>query len=191
MPLDLTTLLKVAGDGQAAAMDQLFAEVYDQLKRLARRELASGPNPTLNTTGLVHELYLKLTLPDTLLLRDRGHFFAVAARAMRQIVIDHARRRHAEKRGGLQTAVTLDDSMAAESLDVLNLIHLDTALDRLQTLEPKLAELVELRYFAGLSIEQIAGLRGVTTRTIGRDWRKARAFLFDAVNSQPRAGMIR
>ncbi|QBB71925.1 sigma-70 family RNA polymerase sigma factor [Pseudolysobacter antarcticus] len=188
MTQDLTTLLKVAVDGRPAAMDQLFAEVYDQLKRLARRELAGGPNPTLNTTGLVHELYLKLTLPDTLLLRDRGHFFAVAARAMRQIVIDHARRRHAEKRGGLQTAATLDDSVAAESLDVLNLIHLDTALDRLQALEPKLAELVEMRYFAGLSVEQIAGLRDVTTRTIGRDWRKARAFLFDAVNPQPTAG---
>jgi len=119
-----------------------------------------------------------------LLLRDRAHFFAVAAKAMRQIVVDHARRRQADKRGGAAAeAVTLDENSVADSLDPETLTRLDSALSQLQQLEPRLAELVEMRFFAGLSVVQVAELREVATRTVLRDWRRARAYLFDSVRA--------
>ncbi|MBS0591087.1 MAG: sigma-70 family RNA polymerase sigma factor [Proteobacteria bacterium] len=180
---DVTELVHAAGNGDGAALQQLFAAVYEELKRLASRHLAGQSNPTINTTGLVHETYLKLIKPDVLRLKDRGHFFATAAKAMRQIVIDHARRRHAHKRGGAATMATLDEELDGVGLDPESLIHLDAALLRLAAMEPALAELVELRFFAGLSVEQVAELRETSTRTVIRDWRRARAFLFEAVTS--------
>lgn len=182
MDSDVTDLVLAAGGGDAEALRRLFATVYDELKLLAHRQLASSGNATINTTGLVHETYLKLVQPANLRLNDRGHFFATAARAMRQVVVDHARRRLAEKRGGAADPVTLDERFAADTLDPNELIHLDDALGRLQELEPRLAELVELRFFAGLSVEQVAELRDVAPRTVIRDWRRARAFLFDSVH---------
>jgi RNA polymerase sigma factor (TIGR02999 family) len=181
--VDVTELVHAAGNGDGAALQQLFATVYDELKRLASRQLAGQPSPTINTTGLVHETYLKLVKPATLKLKDRGHFFATAAKAMRQIVIDHARRRHADKRGGAAVLATLDEELDGAGLDPETLIHLDAALLRLAAMEPALAELVELRFFAGLSVEQVAELRGTSTRTVIRDWRRARAFLFDSIRS--------
>ncbi|WP_018971372.1 ECF-type sigma factor [Rudaea cellulosilytica] len=181
---DVTELVHAAGNGDAAALQQLFVAVYDELKTLAHRQLARGAGATIDTTGLVHETYLKLVVPDALKLHDRGHFFATAARAMRQIVIDHARRRHADKRGGALQAVTLVDDLDGAGLDPETLIHLDAALTRLAAMEPALAELVELRFFAGLSVEQVAELRDVAPRTVIRDWRRARAFLFDSVHPQ-------
>jgi RNA polymerase sigma factor (TIGR02999 family) len=179
---DLTLLIRSAGSGDGAAVPQLFEAVYGELKQLARRQLASGPQPTLDTTGLVHEAYLKLTRPQQLMLRDRAHFFATAAKAMRQIVIDHARRRLAEKRGGPAAIITqLDEGHAANEVDPDTLVRLDQAMHSLQTLEPRLAELVELRFFAGLSVEQVAELRDVTPRTVIRDWRRARAWLYESV----------
>ena len=183
---DITELVLAAGDGNADALHGLFDAVYAELKRLAHRQLANAPNPTINTTGLVHETYLKLIRPESLKLKDRGHFFATAAKAMRQIVIDHARRRHAEKRGGPQVQVTaVDDEIDAGALDPETLINLHAAIGRLEALEPALCELVELRFFAGLSVEQVAELREVSTRTVLRDWRRARAFLFDSVHPAP------
>lgn len=184
---DVTELVHAAGNGDSAALQELFAAVYGELKRLASRQLADQPSPTINTTGLVHETYLKLVKPDSLRLKDRGHFFATAAKAMRQIIIDHARRRQADKRGGgnVQITALTDSAEAADAnaLDADSLIHLDAALVRLHDMDAPLAELVELRFFAGLSVEQVAALRDVSTRTVIRDWRRARAFLFDAVNS--------
>ncbi|HEX6834724.1 MAG TPA: ECF-type sigma factor [Rudaea sp.] len=180
---DVTALVLAAGGGDADALRRLFAAVYDELKRLAHRQLAANANATVDTTGLVHETYLKLTQPERLRLNDRGHFFATAARAMRQILVDQARRRLAGKRGGAGVAVTLEDGIGAEALDPEELVHLDDALARLQQLEPRLAELVELRFFAGLPVERIAELRGVASRTVIRDWRRARAFLFDSVQT--------
>jgi RNA polymerase sigma factor (TIGR02999 family) len=180
---DVTALVRAVGSGDAEALRTLFSSVYDELKRLAHRQLAASPNPTINTTGLVHEAYLKLINPQGLRLNDRGHFFATAARAMRQIVVDHARRRLADKRGNAVQAVTLDDQISADALEPMQLVHLDDALGRLQQLEPRLAELVEMRFFAGLSVEQVAELREVAPRTVIRDWRRARAYLFDSVNS--------
>jgi RNA polymerase sigma factor (TIGR02999 family) len=183
MANEITQLLQASRSDRPEAMQALFHAVYEELKRVAHRQLNAVANPTLNTTGLVHETYLKLAFPSELELRDRAHFFAVAARAMRQIVIDHARRRHAEKRGGVQGAVTLDDAEHADQMSPTSLIGLDRALSELQSMEPRLAELVEMRFFAGLSVEQVAQLRDVTPRTIVRDWRRAKAFLFDAVRT--------
>jgi RNA polymerase sigma factor (TIGR02999 family) len=181
---DITALVHAAGSGDRAALKSLFAAVYDEIKRLAHRQLASDRQPTLDTTGLVHEAYLKLVQPEALVLRDRAHFFAIASKAMRQIVIDHARRRSADKRGGnVIHVVTGADITANDALDPETLTRLDNALNGLQDLEPRLAELVEMRFFAGLSVEQIAGLREVATRTVIRDWRRARAYLFDAVKA--------
>jgi RNA polymerase sigma factor (TIGR02999 family) len=181
---DITGLVHAAGNGDRAALQDLFAAVYGEIKRLAHRQLARNAQPTLDTTGLVHEAYLKLIQPDALVLRDRAHFFAVAARAMRQIVVDHARRRQADKRGGAAPqAVTLDENAVADSLDPETLTRLDSALSQLQHLEPRLAELVEMRFFAGLSVVQVAELREVAPRTVLRDWRRARAYLFDSVRA--------
>jgi RNA polymerase sigma factor (TIGR02999 family) len=181
---DITGLVQAAGNGDRGALQDLFATVYGEIKRLAHNQLAHNAQPTLNTTGLVHEAYLKLIQPDALQLRDRGHFFAIAAKAMRQIIIDHARRRQADKRGGpaLQ-AVTLDENSVADSFDPETLTQLDSALSQLQQLEPRLAELVEMRFFAGLSVVQVAELREVAPRTVLRDWRRARAYLFDSVRN--------
>jgi len=179
---EVTGLLQAVANGDTQALRVLFATLYDELKRLAHSQLGNGAHATINTTALVHETYLKLVQPGTLHLNDRGHFFATAAKAMRQIVIDHARRRVAAKRGGPDAqAVTLDERIAEQMLDSDQLVHLDDALTRLQDLEPRLAELVELRFFAGLSVEQIAELRDVATRTVIRDWRRARAWLFDSL----------
>ena len=184
MASDITALVHAAGDGDRAALKALFAAVYTEIKRLARRQLAGNPQPTLDTTGLVHEAYLKLVQPNALILRDRAHFFAIAAKAMRQIVIDHARRRTAGKRGGNALhIVTITDISGNDALDPETLTRLDTALTQLQDLEPRLAELVEMRFFAGLSVEEVAELRDVAPRTVIRDWRRARAYLFDAVGT--------
>lgn len=179
---DVTQLVEAAGAGDAEALRRLFAVVYDELKRIARRQLLGGDSATLNTTGLVHEAYLKLVSPDRLQLRDRRHFFVIAAKAMRQIVVDHARRRFAQKRGGAgNDAVTLDDDAVPDGMTPDVLLRLDRALDRLGGLDPRLAELVEMRFFAGLSVEQVAEAQSLAVRTVHRDWRRARAFLFDAV----------
>lgn len=180
----VTQLVEAAGAGDAAALKRLFSAVYGELKRIARRQLAGSDGHTLDTTALVHEAYLKLVNPERLALRDRGHFFVIAAKAMRQIVIDHARRRLAIKRGGAaMEAVTLDDNAALDAMTPDTLLRLDHALDQLGGLDPRLAELVEMRFFAGLSVEQIAEAQSLTARTVHRDWRRARAFLFDAVQA--------
>jgi RNA polymerase sigma factor (TIGR02999 family) len=183
---EVTRLVAAANGGDQAALKDLFESVYGELKRLARHQLAGSAGATLDTTGLVHEAYLKLVNPERLELRDSRHFFVIAAKAMRQIVIDHARRRVAIKRGGSEAvAVTLDDEVALDRMTPDTLLRLDSALDQLGNLDRRLAELVEMRYFAGLSVEQIAATQNLTTRTIHRDWRRARAFLFDAIRSDP------
>jgi RNA polymerase sigma factor (TIGR02999 family) len=181
---EVTALVASANAGDEKALRQLFETVYGELKRLARRRLAGSDGLTLSTTGLVHETYLKFVNPDRLALRDSRHFFVVAAKAMRQIVIDHARRRLAIKRGGRDAvAVTLDDDIALDGMAPDVLLRLDVALDQLGELDGRLAELVEMRYFAGLSVEQIAATQSLTTRTVHRHWRRARAFLFDALQT--------
>src|SRR5688572_8759927 len=179
---ELTELLGRARDGDKSAADQLFAAVYEDLRRIAARNLR-GAGDGMRTTSLVHEAYEKLARPEALDLNDRRHFFAVAARAMRQIVIDHARERAAGKRGGAFVRVTLDadaeDAAPHGGLD--ELVALDDALARLEALDPRLARLVELRFFGGMNLEEAGAAIGLSPTTLKRDWRRARAFLHGAL----------
>lgn len=184
-------MIQAAGNGDTAALRALFGQVYAELKQLAHRQLANAAGHTLNTTGLVHEAYLKLAQPTDRSMHGRAHFFALAAKAMRQIVIDHARARMTDKRGGAGVQiVTL--GAAADVVDGElgpdELLRLDVALTQLANDEPRLAELVEQRFFAGLSLSDIATMRSISERTLNRDWRLARAHLHAALypESQPR-----
>lgn len=182
---NVTALIEAAGSGDAAALKALFTRVYDELKLLARRQLAASAGHTLNTTGLVHEAYMKLAQPAGGKLHNRTHFFALAAKAMRQIVIDHARARLTEKRGGENLhLVTLDEAagIADSDLGPDELLRLDRALTALEAEEPRLSDLVELRFFAGLSLSDIATLREISERTLNRDWRRAKAHLYAALH---------
>ena len=185
---DVTALIDAAGSGDPAALKALFARVYGELKVLARKQLAGSADATLSTTGLVHEAYLKLVQPDGQNLHGRVHFFALAAKAMRQIVIDHARARIADKRGGENLQI-VDLEEASEIADAElgpdELLRLDRALTQLAVDEPRLADLVELRFFAGLQIGDIALLHDVSERTLNRDWRRAKALLHAALYPEP------
>jgi RNA polymerase sigma factor (TIGR02999 family) len=154
-----------------------FALVYAELKRLAHSLRAGKAGETLNTTAVVHEAYLKLASSGSLRIKSRAHFFAVAARAMRQILVDAARRRVAQKRGGGGAWITLDEAAHADPLGPPQLILLDEALTRLEALDPRRAQVVEQRLFAGLSAEETAAVLGVSRPTVDRDWRAARAWL--------------
>jgi len=188
-PGEVTRLLGAWGDGDRAAADRLFALLYDELRRLAHRALADQRHEaTLQTTALVHELYLRLVGSFAPREGDRRRFFGAAARAMRRILIDRARERLADKRGAGERPLPLDEAgfaaaaarggasveaQAAEALAV------DQALAALERHDPRLAELVELRFFAGCSVEESASLLGLSERTVKRDWQKARALLAD------------
>jgi RNA polymerase sigma factor (TIGR02999 family) len=183
---EITALLDAARNGDTAAGEQLFRAVYRDLKRIAHRQLAGQPpNATLSTTALVHEAYLRLARPGALDQNDRVHFFAVAARAMRQIVIDAARRRSTEKRGGGALAVELDEGRVAGAGDRPDeLLALDVALEKLERLDERLARVVEWRFFGGLTLAEIGDALDLTERTVKRDFRKARAFLFRELAQQ-------
>ena len=164
------------------ATDALFVSLYDELKRLAHRQLhAVGVPATLRTTELVHEAWLKLGRIDDSAWDGRAHFFAAAARAMRQVLVDFARRRYAAKRGGVHVPVSLRQADLASSdaleVELDGLLDLDAALDLLDGASPRLRQVVELRFFGGLSEDEIAQLLGVSVRTVERDWLKARLFL--------------
>jgi RNA polymerase sigma-70 factor, ECF subfamily len=164
--------------GDREAMDQLLPLVYEQLRRLAHRQLLNERSDhTLDTAGLVHETYLKLVDITRVEWQDRAHFFAVAARAMRRILVDYARRHRAERRGGGLSPVSLgEEEVVAERGETL--LALDEALDRLAAFSQRLSQVVECRYFAGLTEEETAEALGVTTRTVQRDWAKARGWLY-------------
>lgn len=160
-----------------AATGELFPLVYDELKRLARHHrFATDAPSTLCTTELVHEAFLKLRGADTS-WEGRAHFFGAASRAMRQVLVDFARRRQADKRGGDQAPITLREANAVIEFELDEIIELDAALERLDAVDSRLRQIVELRFFAGLSEEDVAGILGVSVRTVGRDWLKARIFL--------------
>ena len=184
---NVTTLITAAHRGMPGAEEELFSRLYSDLKRLAHAQLANGrrPGDTLDTTVLVHEAYLRLSGGESLDAQSRAHFFNLAARVMRNVVVDFARRRDAEKRGAalrVSWPEGLDPEARSESSEV-DLLALDAALDRLQGETPRLARVVELRFFAGLALEEIAGLLDVGERTLKRDWRKARAFLLAELQS--------
>jgi RNA polymerase sigma factor (TIGR02999 family) len=175
---EITLLLKAYEAGDKAAFDRLVPLVYDELRRMAHRHLRRGPRgATLDTTGLVHEAYLKLAGSPALRLNDRGHLMAVTARAMRQVMVSRARARLARKRGGGEHVVTLDEEKAGTAPAPEWLLDLDRALDRLRERDEQLARVFECRYFAGLGEQETAEAMGVPLRTAQRAWLRARAWL--------------
>ena len=180
---DITERLLALHDGDREAFNQLLPVVYDRLRVLARARLAGQRSgATLDTTALVHEAYLKLVDQSRAQWRDRNHFFAVAATAMRQIVVDHARRRSSGKRGGGAMLAALDEMHPRVETRLDQILVLDQALTRLGEMDDRLARMVELRFFAGLSIEETAGVLRIDPRTVNRDWRTARALLYQALS---------
>jgi len=175
---DITQLLVAHDAGDAQAFDQLVPLVYDDLRRLARVQLRRRRGTdTLNSAGLVNEAYLRLVDQSRASWRSRGHFFAVSAIAMRHIVVDHARRRARVKRGGDQVVVPLDEVRDRAEGDAARILEVDIALNKLAAIDPRLARVVECRYFAGLSEEETAAALQVSLRTAQREWFKARAWL--------------
>jgi RNA polymerase sigma factor (TIGR02999 family) len=173
----ITALLR--GGGEAGeVMDRLFPVVYEELRAMARGHVRiEAESPTLNATALVHEAYLKLVDQQWESVRGRGYFFAAASRAMRQVLVDHARRRLRRKRGGGERPLSFEEGDAAVDSLAADLVGLNAALEQLTAIEPRAARVVECRYFAGLSVEETAGALGVSTRTVKRDWILARAWL--------------
>ncbi|MEO7794073.1 MAG: ECF-type sigma factor [Thermoanaerobaculia bacterium] len=175
---DITELLADARRGDTEKLEAVFAELYTELKRLASwRASGRSRDSTLTTTVLVHETYLKLVGARHLDLKDRRHFFACAGRAMRHILVDHTRAAMADKRGGGLSPIELPAELA-DRAPVPDWIDLDRALEELDEVQPHLRELVELRFFAGLTREETAELLGCAERTVQRDWQRARAFLY-------------
>jgi RNA polymerase sigma factor (TIGR02999 family) len=175
-------MLRAAGS-DGAMLDALLPHVYGELKRLARAARAGRAGETLSTTALVHEAYLKLAPSAGAGWEGRAHFFGVAARAMRQLLVDAARRRARVKRGGGGAAVTLDEGGHAAPTRGDELLALDEALDRLAALDPRQARVVELRFFGGLTSAEAAEALGISVPTVERDWRAARAWLRLAMRS--------
>jgi RNA polymerase sigma factor (TIGR02999 family) len=172
-----TSLAKARGDREA--LDALFPVVYEDLRRRARRALRSQPaGHTLSTTALVHESYLKLRGSAEIQWQDRAHFLALAARAMRFILVSHARRHGAGKRGGGATPLDLDEEIALSDNRAEEMLALHAALERLTALNERLSRTVELRFFGGMTVEEIAAALGVAPSTVKLDWQKARAWLY-------------
>jgi len=177
-PRQVTDLLIQLRDGSPEAMERLFSTVYKELRRIAHRQLQlERTGHTVGTTGLVHETYLRLVDQTRVEWRDRAQFFGAAAWAMRRILVDYARRNRAARRGGGSVRLTLNDDVpAAERSEML--LALDESLDRLTALDRRLGQVVECRYFGGLTEQETAEVLGVTRRTVQRDWAKARGWLY-------------
>jgi RNA polymerase sigma factor (TIGR02999 family) len=196
-PHNVTELLLSWGQGDTAALDRLVPLLYDDLRRVARGHLRrEPPGHTLQATALVHEVFLRLVDVDRMTLTSRTHFFALSARLMRQILVDHARRQRAGKRGGGATVISLNEAAAAaaptptSSVDVL---ALDEALDALASFDVRQCRVVELRFFAGLNIPETADALGVSTPTVERDWAMAKAWLHQRLSTpqEPPWGLSR
>lgn len=188
-PRDVTALLGDWSRGNPAALNQLLPLVYAELRRIASRQLRrERTGHTLQPTALVHEAYLRLVGLDRMTLQNRTHFFAVAARLMREILVDHARRKNAVKRGRGITIVTLNDTIAGNEQGIVDVLALDEALTDLASLDERLCRVVELRFFAGLSIAETTDALGVSSATVERDWTVAKAWLLQRLTSPPEQG---
>lgn len=185
-PSEITHLLKQWSAGDESARDRLVPLVYDQLRRLAHHRLEHAPGErTLNTTGLVHETYLRLVASPQVDLPDRAHFLALASQIMRNLLVDRARARSAAKRGGGATPLELNESLwvSDENLDAVT--ELDEALKRLEALSPRQSQLMEHRYFGGLSLKESAVALGISLATVKRELRSARAWLALELGGEP------
>ena len=187
---DVTHLLSAIEQGDAGASEQLLPLVYDELRKLAAQKLAQEkPGQTLQATALVHEAYLRLIGSEVPSWKGRGHFFAAAAEAMRRILIENARRKQTEKHGGALQRVDLDGVDVPEAAPSVDILAVDEALSRLAAEDPVKAELVKLRYFGGLSVEDAARVLGISRATADRYWAYARVWLYSELNDTgPQSG---
>ena len=176
-PTDVTMLLNAWGDGKQDALDELMPLVYQELRKLARSYLrAERPEHTLQPTALVNEAYLRLVDQKNVRWQNRRHFFGIAAQLMRRILVDHARKRQSEKRGGGQTLIPFEDAKGVPA-KARDLVALDDALNDFATIDPRSAKIVELRQFGGLSIDETAEVLEISPATVKRDWTVAKAWL--------------
>jgi RNA polymerase sigma factor (TIGR02999 family) len=192
-PNEITAMLRAWSDGEQPAPDELIRTVYAQLQRQARRQLRrERPDHTLDTSALINEAYLRLVEQRSVKWNDRGHFFALAAELMRRILVDHARTKHRQKRGGGEENVPLEEIAGtmrfADRPQNLDLIALDEALERLSDLDPQQVRVVELRYFAGLDINETAEALKISPATVKRDWASAKAWLKHEMTRGPHNG---
>lgn len=175
---NITHLLKEWSEGDRQALDELTPLVYEELRQQAARYLRKErPNHSLQATALINEAFLRLIDVKDVQWQNRAHFFAIAANLMRRILVDHARRRDAEKRGGSQVCLTLDEGLAWANEPDVDLLAIDEALDRLAVIDEQQARVVELRFFSGLTVEETATALGISPKTVKRDWSVARAWL--------------
>jgi RNA polymerase sigma-70 factor (ECF subfamily) len=186
-PHNITELLVAWGAGDEGSLERLTPLVYDELRRLASRHLARERAESLQPTALVHEAYLRLIDQRSVTWQNRAHFFAIAARLMRRILIDHARRRVAERRGGGAVHVALDEAGHVSLERSGELLALDEALDELATVDARKSQVVELRFFGGLSVQETAETLGVSEITVMRDWSTARAWLHRSITGSARS----
>ena len=178
MEPDLTALFAAAEKGDAAAREQLFERLYAELHSLAKRELwRSGAAASLGATTLLHEAFINMSERGTVVFPDRARFLAYAAKAMRGLIVDYARNRHAQKRGGQFEITALDTNISNQVADQIDLSPVSDAVDALARIDPELAQVVDLKFFCGFSFAEIAAMRGVSERTVQRDWEKARIYL--------------
>jgi len=181
---DVTELLHAHAAGEPGALEELLPRVYDELRRIARGRLRrERTGHTLDPTDVVHEAFIKLLPLDRVDWQSRAHFFAVASRAMRNVLVDHAVRRQAVKRGGGRSAVTLDELVETGPLPLDELVALGDALATLERLDQRQARVVECRFFGGLSLEETAAALGISPATVSRDWTFARAWLHRALST--------
>jgi RNA polymerase sigma factor (TIGR02999 family) len=183
-PQQVTQLLVAWGGGDQAARDELMPLVYEELRRLAHKCMSrERPSHTLQTSALLNEAYLRLVDQKNIQWQDRAHFFGIAARLMRQVLVDYARKRRYAKRGGDPRRVPLDEAMIVSKERAGDVVALDAALKRLAEIDPRQSQIVELRFFGGLSIEETAEVLAVSPGTVMRDWTLAKAWLRRAVTS--------
>jgi RNA polymerase sigma factor (TIGR02999 family) len=184
MSTALSSLVASAEQGDRAAADQLFSTLYDELHRMARRELSKrAAGMTLGATTLLHEVYLDISDREGVAFPDRNRFMGYAARAMRGLIIDYARRRQAQKRGGEFEITSLSTNIAEAAADADELTRLSSALEELEVTDPGLARVVDLKFFGGFSFAEIASMTAVSERTVQRDWQKARIYLHQVLRN--------
>jgi RNA polymerase sigma factor (TIGR02999 family) len=181
----VTQVLRASRGGSREALDRLFSLLYDELRRVAHRQLAGQPRDgTLNTSALIHEAYLRMVDQTQADWQDRAHFFAYAARTMRAIIVDYARRRQAGKRGGQATHFSLDERDLPVEAQADAIVAVDNALTRLAEVSDRLSQIVECRFFGGLSIDETAAALSLSDRTVRRDWTKAKAWLYGELQEE-------